>query len=71
MYPVKADLDPKEMVALTLFISFFSLVSISALHVLVIGTVEVEPGLPKDLPYLNLNCFSNVSGSLNTYADAG
>ena len=68
---MKADPDHEEIVVLTLSISLVLLEGVSILHVSVLGIAETKASLPEDLPYLNLNCSSNVSHSKNTYANAG
>ena len=66
---MKANLHSEEMVVLKLSISLFSFVDVSILHVTVMVIIETETGLPRDLPYFNLKCSLNVSGSTNTHAD--
>ena len=60
---VKADLDPEDMVVLTLIISVVSLAGTSVLHASVTGIAKKEAGLSADLSYFKWNCSSHVSGS--------
>ena len=69
MYSVKVHLDTKEIVVLRLSVSLVYFVGLSAIPV--IGIVEKEASLPKNLPHLNFNYSSNVSSYTNTCADVG
>ena len=58
----KIWLESEEMVVLTLSISLGTLVVVTAQYVSAIGIAVTEAGLPTDLAYFNLNCFSKISG---------